>query len=68
MQNVYRTIMEDMSYNKFVVGDLLFVEYTCPITEGVWNVWTETDFVIHVLSGKKKLWTGKVSWRQLSAP
>ncbi len=62
MQNVYRDLMHDMSYNKFVVGNLLFVEYTCPITNDVWSVWTETDFIIHVLQGKKKLWTGTQEW------
>ena len=62
MQNVYNDIMEDMSYNKFVVGDLLFVEYTCPITDELWSVWTQTDFIIHVLRGKKKLSTGTHEW------
>lgn len=62
MQNVYTDIMQDMSYNKFVVGDLLFVEYTCPITAEIWNVWTQTDFIIHVLKGKKRLFTGTGEW------
>ena len=62
MQNVYNDMMEDMSYNKFVVGDLLFVEYTCPITDELWSVWTQTDFIIHVLRGKKKLSTGTHEW------
>jgi len=62
MQNVYKDLMEDMRYNKFVVGDLLFVEYTCPITAEVWSVWTETDFIIHVLRGKKRLFTGTREW------
>jgi AraC-like DNA-binding protein len=51
-----------MSYNKFIVGDLLFVEYTCPITDELWSVWTQTDYIIHVLRGKKKLWTGSKEW------
>ena len=54
--------MADMSYNKFVVGELLFVEYTCPITAELWSVWTQTDFIIHVLRGKKKLSTGTQEW------
>ena len=62
MQNVYRDLMQDMRYNKFIVGDLLFVEYTCPITSDIWNVWTETDFIIHVLRGKKRLFTGSKEW------
>lgn len=62
MQNVYNDIMDDMSYNKFVVGDLLFVEYVCPITDELWSVWTQTDFIIHVLRGKKKLSTGTQEW------
>jgi AraC-like DNA-binding protein len=62
MQNVYNDLMQDMRYNKFVVGDLLFVEYTCPITADVWSVWTQTDFIIHVLRGKKRLFTGSQEW------
>ena len=62
MQNVYNDIMEDMNYNKFVVGDLLFVEYTCPISDELWSVWTQTDFIIHVLRGKKKLSSGTKEW------
>jgi hypothetical protein len=62
MQNVYNDLMQDMNYNKFIVGDLLFVEYTCPITADIWNVWTQTDFIIHVLTGKKRLFTGSKEW------
>lgn len=62
MQNVYRDLLDNMNYNKFVVGDLLFVEYSCPIKTDLWSVWTETDFIIHVLRGKKKLWIGTQEW------
>ena len=62
MLNVYQDIVDDMNYNKFMVGDLLFVEYTCPIAEDVLSVWTETDYIIHVLSGQKKFWTGTKEW------
>ncbi|MFY0687147.1 MAG: AraC family transcriptional regulator [Cyclobacteriaceae bacterium] len=62
MQNVYTDILADMSYNKFVVKELLFVEYTCPIKDDQWSVWSQTDFIIHVLKGKKKLSVGDESW------
>ncbi len=62
MQNVYRDLLVDMRYNKFIVGELLFIEYNCPISADVWSVWTETDFIIRVLRGKKRLFTGTKDW------
>ena len=38
------------------MNDLLCVEYSCPIEEVEIDVWSQMDYIIHVLSGKK-------SWR-----
>lgn len=58
MVNFYEIIRDDLRFNKFQLKDLLFVEYTCPITEEEFGVWTQNDYIIHVLSGKK-------TWRTL---
>ncbi len=58
MVNFYEIIRDDLQFNKFQLKDLLFVEYTCPITEEEFGVWTQNDYIIHVLSGKK-------TWRTL---
>jgi len=53
MLNTYDTIRENLHFNKFVVGELLFVEYKCPIEQEVAGVWTPMDCFVHVLSGRK---------------
>jgi AraC-like DNA-binding protein len=58
MQNIYETIKAGLHFNKFELDELLFVEYTCPIPDEESGIWTQTDYIIHVLSGEK-------SWRTL---
>lgn len=53
MLNTYETIRDGLHFNKFVVGDELFVEYKCPIDQDAAGVWTPVDCIIHVLSGRK---------------
>lgn len=56
MLNLYETARTGLLFNRFEVGELLFVEYTCPIEEESMVVWSQSDYLVHVLSGKK-------SWR-----
>lgn len=51
-----------MFFNKFEVGDLLFVEYTCPLTDDDSSVLSQTDYIVHVLSGKKVWKTHDKEW------
>ena len=60
MLNVYDTIRSGLHYNKFKVGELLFVEYTCLIEDATLGIWTPSDYLLHVLTGKKE-------WRTLEA-
>ena len=53
MLNVYETVRSSLHFNKFEVGDLLFVEYACPIEEKSLGIWTPSDYMLHVLTGKK---------------
>ncbi len=53
MMNIYETIRDDLHFNKFAVGELLFVEYKCPIEQDVAGVWTPMNCFVHVVSGKK---------------
>ena len=62
MDNIYQLIREGLAFNKFEVGDLLFVEYTCPITEDDSSVCSQTDYIVHVLSGKKVWKTNDKEW------
>ncbi len=62
MENLYETIRSNLYYNKFEVGKLLFVEYTCPIENESAGVWTQSDYLVHVLSGKKTWRSTNEQW------
>ena len=62
MMNMYETIRDNLHFNKFSVGELLFVEYKCPIEQDVAGVWTPMDYFVHVVSGKKTWRTTEGSW------
>lgn len=62
MLNVYETIRSGLHYNKFEAGELLFVEYTCPIEDDRLGIWTPSDYLLHVLTGKKGWRTLNHSW------
>ncbi len=62
MMNMYDTIRDNLHFNKFEVGELLFVEYKCPIEQDSAGLWTPMDYFVHVLSGKKTWRTTDGSW------
>lgn len=53
MLNLYEAIRANPSYNKLEIGDFLFVEYTCGVTEDKLALWTDTDYLMHVVTGAK---------------
>lgn len=62
MDNIYDSILANLTCNKIEVGALLFVEYTCPITEEDSAIYSQTDYIVHVLSGKKVWKTNQSHW------
>jgi len=62
MINFYEGVRINQSYIKFEAGELLFAEYTCPIEEKSQGIWTHTDYIVHVVSGKKAWHTPNESW------
>lgn len=62
MLNIYELARSSLYFNKFEIGDLLFVEYTCPIKEESLGVWTPRDYLIHVLKGRKTWQTPQGIW------
>jgi len=62
MMNMYDTIRANLHFNKFSVGELLFVEYKCPIEQEAAGVWTPMDYFVHVLSGRKTWRTTEGTW------
>lgn len=53
MINLYEDIRSKKHYNKFEIGGLLFAEYKCPLEEKFVDIWTHTDYLVHVVTGKK---------------
>jgi AraC-like DNA-binding protein len=53
MLNLFEAVRTNPSYNKLEIGDFLFVEYTCGATEEKLALWTDTDYLMHVVTGKK---------------
>jgi len=62
MMNMYEEIRDSLYFNKFTVGELLFVEYKCPIEQETAGMWTPMDYFVHVLSGKKTWRTTERTW------
>ncbi len=62
MQNIHETIRSSLYFNKFEVGKLLFVEYSCPIEDESSGIWSQSDYLVHVLSGKKTWRTTQGRW------
>lgn len=54
MFNLYDAIKSDPATKKIKVHDLLFAEYTCLETEKKIRLWSQHNYFVYVLSGKKK--------------
>jgi AraC-like DNA-binding protein len=62
MNNLYEDIKGNPHFNRLEIGDLLFAEYTCPLESKQFGIWTQHDYLVHVVSGKKTWHTPDGSW------
>ena len=62
MLNLFESVRTNLSFTKLEIGDLLFAKYTCPVGSAKLDHWTQSDFLIHVLSGKKIWYTSDGTW------
>ena len=62
MLNLYELIKDGLYYNKFVVDENIFVEYSCPLEDEQFGIFSQSDFIVHVLSGKKTWESMEGSW------
>ena len=53
MLNLHQAVRANPSYSKLEIGEFLFAEYTCGVTAKKLPNWTETDYFVHVVTGKK---------------
>jgi len=51
--NLQEAVRSNPSYNKLEIGNFLFAEYTCGIGAEKVDFWGPTDFLVHVVTGKK---------------
>jgi len=58
MFNLYDYVSDSRIYKKFQLDELLFVEYHCVIEQLKSGYWTPCNYLIYILTGKKK-------WRSL---
>jgi AraC family transcriptional regulator, exoenzyme S synthesis regulatory protein ExsA len=63
MLNLYEAVRSNPSYNKLEIGDFLFAEYTCGITAKRLANWTDTDYLVHVVTGAKTWHTPDGVWK-----
>jgi len=56
MTNFFEYIRTNSSFAKLSFDDLLFAEYKCPIKESKLAIWTESNYLVYVLSGRK-IWS-----------
>lgn len=62
MNNLYDDIRNTPTFNRLEIGELLFAEYTCPLDSKIFELWTQQDYLVHVVSGKKTWHTSDASW------
>ena len=62
MNNLYEIVKENMLFKKFILNDIVCVEYTCPVEEEHVGIYTESDYLIYILSGKKTWKTTQGVW------
>lgn len=62
MHNLFEDIRDSLVFNKFRLNDLICVEYNCPVEEEQVGIYTQSDYLIHVLSGKKSWKTVEGEW------
>jgi AraC-like DNA-binding protein len=62
MLNLYEAVRTNPSYSKLEIGDLLFAEYICGVSKNKLPSWTEADYFVHVVTGRKTWHTADGVW------
>jgi AraC-like DNA-binding protein len=60
--NLYEAVRTDPGIHKLEIGDFLFAEYTCGIGAEKLGAWSHTDFLVHVVTGRKTWHTPDGTW------
>jgi AraC family transcriptional regulator, exoenzyme S synthesis regulatory protein ExsA len=57
MENAYEILRVAPFARRFAIGDLLFAHVTCPPNDGWSPLWSQYDFLVHILTGRETLRT-----------
>jgi AraC-like DNA-binding protein len=63
MLNLYNAVRTNPSYSKLEIGDFLFAEYTCGTSTKLLPNWTDKDYFVHVVTGRKTWHTSDGVWK-----
>jgi AraC family transcriptional regulator, exoenzyme S synthesis regulatory protein ExsA len=58
----YETVRSGPGIHKLEIGDFLFAEYTCGLGVEKVGHWAHTDYLVHVVTGRKTWHTPDGSW------
>lgn len=61
MANAPEAIRNDPTAKRFEIGELLFAQYHCPSHDS-FGIWTQTDYLLHVLSARMLWKTHNGTW------
>jgi len=62
MLDLVEDVRSNPTFDKLTIGDLLFAQYTCPLVEDTIRIWASTDYIVHVLSGRRTWHTPSGTW------
>ena len=49
MVDLYALVRDSLNYKKYMINDLICVEYACPVEEEHVGIYAECDYLIHIL-------------------
>lgn len=62
MLDFYKLVKENLNFNRFEFNDTVCLEYVCPIQAEQLGLYSKSDYLVHVLSGKKTYKTVNGEW------
>jgi len=62
MLNFYKIVKESLHFNRFEFDNTVCLEYSCPLDAEQAGIFSQSDYIVHVLSGKKTYNTVNGQW------
>ena len=62
MQDLFEAANNSIFYKQFRISDLLFTEYKCLAESSVFDIWSEHNYFVYVMTGKLKWNTQKAEY------